>query len=91
MLKQILTLITERSLPSAIAMTLALNAPTMTRAGRHLAFGDWNVAFRAFPSVFAVTNSAAVMTMSRAQNRADALRAIGALISIDAIALAQVA
>lgn len=85
------TLITKWTFPSTIAMTFALDAPTVTRAGRHLALRHGNVALRALPSVFAVTNAAAVVTVSRAKNRADALRAIGSLVAIDAIALAQVA
>lgn len=85
-----LTLVTERSFPSSVAVALAFDAPTVTRARRHFTLGDGNVALGALPSVLAVANAPTVVAVSRAQHWTDTLRTVSTLVAVDAIAFAQV-
>ena len=67
----ILTQFAEGSLPPPFAVAVTFDAASVTSAAGHLALSRGHVALRSLPAFFAVAHPAPVVSMGRAQHRAD--------------------
>jgi len=64
-------LFTECAFPTWLTNTHASKALAVSRAVWNLAVVLWDVTLRTFPALLAVTQSTTILSMVRAQNRAD--------------------